>query len=82
MSEATVPVTERALIQRINRALRQDDQILRQARGEHARRELGNFYIVDVGRNFLAAQHVDLEALARELGVLKAYEHIVWSDEE
>ena len=82
MSEATVPVTERALIQRINRALRKEDQVLRQARSERVRLDLGTFYVVDVRRNLLLEKDVDLETFARDLGVLKGYEHVVWGDGE
>jgi hypothetical protein len=82
MSEATVPVTARALIQRINRALKKDDQVLRQARGERARLDLGDYYVVNTRRNFIDAQHVNVEALARELDVLKPYEHVVWDGED
>jgi len=81
MAEATVPVTARALMQRINRALRKDDQMLRQARGERARLDLGEFYIVDTRINGITGKDVNVEALARELDVLKPYEHVVWDDE-
>ena len=82
MAEATVPVTQRALIQRINRALRREDQILRQARGDRARQDLGGFYVIDVRLNAVVSKDVDLEALARDLGALKGYEHVVWDDGE
>jgi hypothetical protein len=69
-----VPITERALIQRINRALAKEGQILRAARGERSRAELGDYYIVDLSRNTVEAQHCDPIKLGKELGVLQAWE--------
>jgi len=81
MSEATVPVTQRALMQRLNRALRPRDEMVRQARGDRARQDLGDFYVVDAHRNVVVRQGIDLEAFAREMGVLKGYERLVGDDE-
>jgi hypothetical protein len=77
--KATVPVSERALIQRINRALREDDRVLKATRGERARLDLGYFYILDTRRNFVVAKECNLEVIGRELGVLADYEH--WDEE-
>ena len=75
MAKATkVPVSQRALIQRINRALAKENEALKAARSERDRQQLGNYFVIDLHRNTVQAQHVDLEALARELGVLKPYE--------
>jgi hypothetical protein len=54
--------------------LRPEMEALKATRGERARADLGDFYVVDVDRNFLVATHVDPEAYGRELGVLRQYE--------
>jgi hypothetical protein len=66
-----------ALIKRINRKLLKDDQMLRATCGDRWRNDLGDFYIVDLYRNNLVAQHVDIEALSRELGVLTDSDEMV-----
>jgi hypothetical protein len=64
-----VPVTTRALVQRINRKLSALDggdpraEQVRAARGK-ARETLGEFYLLD------------LDALGRKLGVLRAWERL------
>ena len=71
------PVTMRAVIQRINRKLKADDEQLRATRGEgNAQRELGDYYIVDFNRNSVMRKDVDPAKLARELGVLKPWEEV------
>ena len=73
-----VKVSERALIQRINRKLSKELKSLRGAReksiGFH---DTGRYYIVDDSRNLVAATDVKLEELGRELKVLKPYEVLV-----
>jgi hypothetical protein len=69
-----VPVTKRALIQRVNRALAKDGEQLKATKGAQAQLDLGEFYVVDVSLNAVSRKDVDLEKLARELGVLKPYE--------
>ena len=77
---AKVPVTVRAVTQRINRALRARGETLKAARGVRARQDLGDYYTIQVDRNAVVDTHVDLERLARELGALAPYEQVV-SDE-
>ena len=69
------PVTMRALIQRINRKLEQNDQRLRAARSS----DLGRYYILDFKHNSVVKRHIDPEALGRDFGVLKDYELLVGS---
>jgi hypothetical protein len=69
------PVSLRAVIQRINRKLR-PDKTLKASRGEPARLDVGAFYVVDHRTNAIQQRDVDLEALARELGVLKPWEEV------
>jgi|GEM_PF-1463305 len=76
-----VPVSERALIARINRRLDKDDQKLCKARPSKVHfYGLGQYYIVDVSQNFIVDKGLfpcDLVAMAREMGVLKPYEVVV-----
>lgn len=71
-----VPITMRALIQRINRKLADDDDVLKVARGEKMRQDAGDFYIVNTRLNGLTGKDVDPEKLARELGLLKDWEAV------
>jgi hypothetical protein len=71
-----IPVTERALIQRINRVLRRDGRILKVTRAEQAVREVGQYYVLGLDRNAVRTLHVDIQELARELGVLRSFERL------
>ena len=71
-----VPISARALAQRINRALHHQDEMLKKARGARAQAELGDYYTVNWRLNVLTNKHVDLEALGRELKVLKDFEEV------
>ena len=68
-----VPVSLRALIARVNRKLRPDDERLKTARGR-ARSSVGDHYIVNFKRNWIVSKDVDPEAVGRELGVLEKWE--------
>ena len=72
------PVTESALIKRLNRHLPREGLKLFQcklnSRGYH---QLGDFYVVDTRINTVNATYVDIESLARKQGILKDYEEIV-----
>jgi hypothetical protein len=71
-----VPLIARATIQRINRVLAGDDMVLRTARGMQEEIACGHYYVVNTRINGVVYEYkdVDLEALARKLGVLKPYE--------
>ena len=69
-----VPVTQRALFQRINRALEKEGQIQKTTRGDKWRSSLGDHYVVDLNRNLIVSTHVDLEELGREIKALAPYE--------
>jgi hypothetical protein len=75
-----VPVTERALLQRINRKLAPEWQAVRKLRGDSHVHDLGRFYGLDTYRNTIEATHIDLEAWGRELGVLAPYEALAEGD--
>jgi hypothetical protein len=71
-----LPVSERALIQRINRVLAKDGQRLRATRGERARLDFGWYWVHELSRNLCLDTHVDLESMGRELGCLKEWERL------
>lgn len=71
----TVPVNERALLQRVNRVLAKRYETLKRPRGR-LREELGRFYLLDLNHNVIRDRSADLEALGRELGCLKEWEHL------
>lgn len=70
-----VPVTMRALIQRINR-VKDTWDVLKKRRGEAGRADLGDYYVIDVNRNAIVNTHVDPEQLGRKLGVLREWEEL------
>ena len=69
-----VPVTARALVQRIARRLAGSHQKLRTYRGSDV--QLGRYYVVDARRNVLVEGAVDLEELGRRLEVLQGWEEL------
>jgi hypothetical protein len=64
------------LVQRINRKLAADDEVLKAARGARLQQEVGQFFIVNVRINGVTGKDVDPEVLGRELGVLKPWEAV------
>jgi len=77
-----VPVTVRSAIQRINRRLKPDNEMLKTARGRYMRMQVGDYYIVNFNRNFILHTNVDPELLGRELGVLHEWERVIDVDEQ
>lgn len=78
---ATTPVTEGALLKRINRKLANDHQRLRRNRsfaGGHFN-ELGYLYIIDMNRNSVEAMDVNLVETARDLKVMHENEVLATS---
>ncbi len=73
MKNKKVPITKRALIQRISRALAKQDEWLRYSR--HHR----SYMVIDCVGNFLV-EHVDLHEKAKELGVLQPWEMFAEGD--
>jgi hypothetical protein len=67
-----IHVSRRALVQRINRALRADGKILASPRGRGG----GDPYLVDVEHGRVVQANVDLAALGRKLGVVKSWEEV------
>jgi hypothetical protein len=69
-----VPVSERAVMQRINRLLAKDGEMLKKSRPSKFHNRLGDFYRLDVQHNAIIEMNVNLEALAQEKNVLAKWE--------
>jgi hypothetical protein len=79
MANRKVPISHRALIQRINRKLAKDSMILKTARlysTGHENTNLGRYYIVDQTKNSLAYSHCDLDYWGKRLEVLAEWEEL------
>ena len=73
-----VPVTRRALYQRVNRLLARQGRELKRTRGVPAIEALGAYYVR--GGNAVVSHHVDLETFGRELGALADCERLLIED--
>ena len=75
-----IPITERAVIQRINRAYIKLDgdkgRKLIKTRGEQAKVDLGDYFVLHRQLNAVMDKDVDPESLARELEALADYEYL------
>jgi hypothetical protein len=70
-----VPVTERALFARVNRALtKKGEHLYKSHPGSALRDNVGIFYRIE--NDHIADANVNLEAFARELGVLADFEEL------
>jgi hypothetical protein len=78
---ALIPVTMRALIQRINRKLAQNDegrwpQKVCAFRGR-SRTNVGHYYLLCISRNMILDSDINPEHLAQELHLLQPWEAVV-----
>jgi hypothetical protein len=74
-----VPVTARALVQRLNRSLVHEGAhgwLLKKTKGMRALVDLGDYYVIDIDRNMVVDKFVDLEVLGRKRKVLAAFEEL------
>jgi len=71
-----VPVSTKALLQRINRKLAHDTQVLKKVRSARVVQRVGRYYIVDTYNNLLLHTHCVPEVIGREKGVLAAWERV------
>jgi hypothetical protein len=72
-----VQVTTRALVQRIDRLLAKDGQMLKKTRKKSRWfSETGEYFIINFKQNAIVAKDIKLEKLGRELGALKDYEKL------
>lgn len=69
-------VTQSAVISRINRKLAHEGEALKKSRSMRMYLEVGDFYILNINGNYIVRHHMDVEDLARELGVLYPFEEI------
>lgn len=67
-----IDVSERAVFARVSRRLRREHgEVLRRSHWNSRNRfDLGEFYTVDPQYNCISGKDIDLEGLARSLGVL------------
>jgi hypothetical protein len=75
--EDKVPVSERALIQRINRKIHDDELVVRTTRGGRAEIDLGRHYVVNWRINGVHEANINLEDYGRKLEVLEPWERLV-----
>ena len=72
------PVTERALMARINRKLKHEDRVLRRCgEGSRSYNTLGRYYVLDTHKNIVVDLQVDLSHLAGELDAMTPHEELV-----
>jgi hypothetical protein len=76
-----LPVSRRAIFERVTRALAKKDRSLRAYRRGQSGTP-GALYIVDVKLNRVVAVQQDLEQLGYQLGVLREYEKLEQIDED
>jgi hypothetical protein len=63
-----VPITERALYQRVNRVLAKKNEMIRKSMGKH--------FIVDLGQNTAKELETDVETFGRKIGCLEPWEKL------
>jgi hypothetical protein len=76
-NQQKVKVSERALIARINRRFRADDEPLefRKSRSEQMKREYGTYYVLNTRYNVIQGySYINLEEYAKEWDALEPYE--------
>lgn len=71
-----VPITKRAILQRLNRVLKPYGMRLKKTVGAKAEMELGEFYVLDTKHNVIAEKKVDVEKLGRKHKVLAPWEEV------
>lgn len=73
-----IPVSEKALMARVNRKLAKDgERILKSREGSRLRGNVGDFYLLDVSRNTVLNTHIELGHFAKQRGILRDYETVV-----
>jgi hypothetical protein len=73
LKEGKLPVSRRAVLQRINNRLAKDGEIVKKARAR-VETTVGEYFRLDVQRNYIVETHVDIEELGKELGALHPFE--------
>jgi hypothetical protein len=77
MKPKKIPISHRALIQRINRALdKRGQQLCKWRKDIRGYAAYGDYQIVDLKRGGMVETNVNLEKLARKIGALNAWEAV------
>lgn len=79
-TQVTHTVSPLKLVRRVNKKLAPQRRLRTCRRGTRWWSELGDFHLVNVPYNVIIERHVDLEELARKLGVLKDWETVADHD--
>ena len=75
--EGKVPVSERALFQRIQRKLKKEGQKIYRSRAGRQKMDLGTYYTVTLWTNTVDAYHIeDLEKFGRECSAIADHEYL------
>lgn len=77
MRKTKLLVSEHALVQRINRALKKEGKVLKKSRTERSRLDVGEWYILDTVGNYVSEKDVDLEQVGKEWEVLSDWETLL-----
>jgi len=77
----TIPVSERALLQRINRKLLDENRKVIKTRGALAIAKVGEYHEIDTRLSALIGRDINLELYGRKLGVLAQWEQITKEEE-
>jgi hypothetical protein len=76
--KAKVQISERALLQRLNRKLNAEGEIVKKTRpNSKSHTTLGDYYLLDVNKNFVVQLNLtasDLETMGRKNKVLNPWE--------
>jgi hypothetical protein len=77
MTERKVPISERALFQRIQRRLKKDGQKVFRSRAGMQKMNLGTYHTVEIWTNTVKRSHIEnLEDFGRECSVVADYEYL------
>jgi len=76
MTERKVPISERALFQRIQRRLKKEGQKIFRSRAGMQKMNLGTYYTVEIWTNTVKRYQIDLEDFGRECSVVADYEYL------
>ena len=63
-------ISKSALVQRINRLLAENHEMIRKTKHAKWHDELGDYYIIDFDHNQVIEKHVDIMKKGKELGVI------------
>jgi hypothetical protein len=76
MKSEKVAVSERALLQRLNRRLRDEGIVIKKARGERAQLQVGDYFALKIVGNYIVDKDCDLEELGKQHGALQGWEEM------